>query len=185
MKTDLHSAPLGALDRSGTSPRLRFERNIAHPPEVVWQALTMPQRLAAWFPTTIEGTLEAGVSLRFAFPSGLAIPPMEGRVLAAEPPKLLEFQWGPDTVRFELHSEAAGTRLVLIVVLETLGKAARDGAGWHVCLEQLAASLDGQGTGRDTSARWREVHTGYVAAFGPEAALEGPPREWEDAYGEG
>jgi uncharacterized protein YndB with AHSA1/START domain len=185
VNTDLQSARLGALDRSGANPRLRYERRIGHPPEVVWQALSVPQRLGAWFPTTIEGALEIDAPLRFAFPSELAIPPMEGRVLAVEPPKLLELQWGPDTVRFELHAEATGTQLVLIVVLETLGKAARDGAGWHVCLEQLAASLDGEGTGGDTSTRWREVHPGYVASFGPEAAVEGPPQEWEDAYGEG
>jgi len=185
VKADLQSAPLGALDRNGPNPLLRYERRFAHPPESVWQALTVPQRLAAWFPTTIEGTLEAGAPLRFAFPDEIAIPPMEGRVLAVEAPRLLEFQWGPDTVRFALHGDVAGTRLVLTVALDTLGKAARDGAGWHVCLEQLAASLDGQSTGRDNAARWREVHGGYVASFGPEAASEGPPQEWEDAYGAG
>jgi hypothetical protein len=104
-------------------------------------------------------------------------------VLAVEPPILLEFERGPDTLRFELRAEGASTRLVLTALLEALSKAARDGAGWHVCLEQLSLGLDGSATDVDTSKRWRTVHPDSVESFGPSASVDGPPREWEDVYG--
>ena len=42
--------------RSDGRWRLRFTRALAHPPEKVWRAITEPEHLAQWFPTTIEGT---------------------------------------------------------------------------------------------------------------------------------
>jgi hypothetical protein len=55
-----------------------------------------------------------------------------------------------------------------------LGKAARDGAGWHECLERLAADLDGSPP-RPWGERWREVHPRYVTHLGPDASTIGPP----------
>ena len=55
------------------------------------------------------------------------------------------------------------------------GKAARDGAGWHTCLDALEAALRGAGAARDNMTRWSEVHAQYVEGFGPEAATVGPP----------
>ena len=69
----------------------------------------------------------------------------------------------------------AGTRLLLLDTLEALGKAARDGAGWHVCLDELEHALDGTGAGSSTSDQWRAVHPHYVDDFGPEAGAIGPP----------
>jgi uncharacterized protein YndB with AHSA1/START domain len=69
--------------------RLRFTRSLAHPQETVWRAITEPEHLAHWFPTTIEGDRAPGASLRFSFPGGEA-PPFEGEMLAYEPPSLME-----------------------------------------------------------------------------------------------
>jgi hypothetical protein len=59
------------------------------------------------------------------------------------------------------------------------GKAARDAAGWHECLDLLVSDLDGtppSAWGRT----WRRVHPVYVDKLGPEAATIGPPPGWED-----
>jgi hypothetical protein len=56
-----------------------------------------------------------------------------------------------------------------------VGKAARDGAGWHVCLDQLERDLAGTARIADERSRWTEVHARYVDALGPEAATIGPP----------
>ena len=56
------------------------------------------------------------------------------------------------------------------------GKAARDAAGWHVCLERLAARATA--TARDTPPgpdRWKECPRTYGERFGPEASAIGPP----------
>jgi uncharacterized protein YndB with AHSA1/START domain len=61
--------------------QLRFTRTLRHPPDKVWRAITEPEHLAQWFPTTIEGDRAAGAPLRFSFP-GDQWPPFE----SARPP---------------------------------------------------------------------------------------------------
>ncbi|HEV7528742.1 MAG TPA: SRPBCC family protein [Solirubrobacteraceae bacterium] len=163
----------GKLEQAGERWRLRFTRELAHPPEKVWRALTEHEHLQAWFPHTVVGEWTAGAPLRFQSKHG----DFEGEVLACQPPSLLEFRWGPDTIRLEVApaSGGDGCTLTLIDTLQELGKAARDGAGWHACLDALQDELDGRAPAADSSARWNAVHPGYVEAFGPEAATIGPP----------
>jgi uncharacterized protein YndB with AHSA1/START domain len=158
--------------------QLRFTRTLAHPQEVVWRAITEPEQLARWFPTTIEGERAAGASLRFSFPGGEA-PPFEGEMLAFEPPSLMELRWGPDIVRIELRPTGGGTELTLLDTLDERGKAARDGAGWHTCLDSLEAALSDDPDARDRMGAWQDVHEHYVESFGPEAATIGPPEGFE------
>jgi uncharacterized protein YndB with AHSA1/START domain len=153
---------------------LRFTRTLRHPPEKVWRAITEPEHLAHWFPTTIEGERAVGAHLWFGFPAGEA-PPFEGEMLAFEPPSVMELRWGPDIIRVELRPTDEGTVLTLLDTLEHRGKAARDGAGWHVCLDALGAHLDGDPDARGAKQAWSAVHSGYVESFGPEAATIGPP----------
>ncbi len=105
-------------------------------------------------------------------------------MIVCEPPKLLEFCWDDETLRFELDAHESGTRLDFTATFAEVGKASRDAAGWHVCLELLADSIDGKAPEAGPEGqRWREVHPHYVAAFGPEASVIGPPQEWQDEYG--
>jgi len=67
-----------------------------------------------------------------------------------------------------------GTLLTFTDTIARIGKAARDGAGWHVCLDALGARLDG-GPAPPSGERWREVHPGYVARLRADAPVEGPP----------
>jgi uncharacterized protein YndB with AHSA1/START domain len=153
---------------------LRYVRTLAHPPEKVWRALTERDHLAAWFPSTIEGEWRAGAPLRFAFEQP-DVPTMDGAVIACEPPKLLEYTWGDDTLRFELEPLGdASTRLTLVDTIVELGKAARDGAGWHVKLQELEHVIAGDSPpfGVDD---WREVNARYITELVPEASTIGPP----------
>ena len=161
--------------------QLRFTRALAHPPDKVWAAITEPEHLAHWFPTTIEGERVVGAPLRFSFPGG-QLPSFDGEMLAYEPPSVMEFRWGPDVVRLELREVEDGTVLTLLDTLDQRGKAARDGAGWHTCLDALERDLaDDPGDlaeasgARDEMNRWKDVHGHYVESFGAEAATIGPP----------
>jgi uncharacterized protein YndB with AHSA1/START domain len=154
--------------------QLRFTRILPHSQTKVWRAITEPEHLAKWFPSTVEGERAAGAPLRFSFP-GNPVPPIDGKMLAFEPESVMELQWGPDVVRIELRPVPRGTELTLLDTLDERGKAARDGAGWHTCLDALEAELSGEAQSRESLNRWAQVHPHYVEAFGPEGATIGPP----------
>ena len=166
----------GRLDRSGPRPRLVFTRALAHPPEKVWRALTRKEHLRAWFPDTVEGEFEPGGKLRFVSEEHDFA--FDGEVTAFEPPELLEIRWGTDLLRFELRAGGDGTVLTLTDTFDELGKAARDGAGWHECLDLLEIELAGAAPDFAPGRRWGEVHPRYVAEFGPDASTIGPPPGW-------
>jgi uncharacterized protein YndB with AHSA1/START domain len=161
----------GVLEQAGSRWRLRFTRHLAHPPDKVWRALTEPEHLAAWFPQRILGEWRVGAPLQFVSDFG----DFDGEVLACGPPRLLEFRWGTDTIRLEVAPDAQGSRLTLIDTIDALGKAARDAAGWHECLDNLEVNLGGTQPTWKPGERWQAVHPSYVEHFGPEAATIGPP----------
>jgi uncharacterized protein YndB with AHSA1/START domain len=155
------------LLNTSTRPVLRFERHLADPPATVWRALTSPDELKAWFPSTIEtDEWRVGASLRFTFDEH-TIEPLVGTVLEYDEPHRLAYTWGDETLRFELTAEPGGTLLVLTDELDR-PFAARNSAGWEVCLERLA----GRAVADDA---WKTRFDHYVAAFEPElGAQEGP-----------
>ena len=64
-------------------------------------------------------------------------------MLAYEPPSLMELRWG-DEVCASRWSRGAGTVLrSRPPSFDELGKVARDGAGWHACLDLLAREIAG------------------------------------------
>ena len=165
----------GTLEQLETGQRLRFARRLAHPPDKVWRAITEPEHLAAWFPDTIViKRWEVGAPLRFEH-APVAGGGFDGEVLAFDPPHSLEFRWGTDVIRIEVERDGNGTRLTLLDSLDALGKAARDGAGWHACLDQLEHHLDGTAPPDSPTEHWRGLHRRYVEEFGPAAATIGPP----------
>lgn len=166
---------LGELDPSG--PILRFVRVYDHRIEKVWAAVSRPEHQAVWFPQQILGVQEPGAPLRFV----TSVHPddgFDGTMIAYEPPRLLELWWGPSRLRIELTPLGDRTRLVLTEVLDDLGGGARNGAGWHECLDRLTAVIDGTVPER-WGQRWHEVHPAYVVAFGPEADVLKAPEGWD------
>jgi uncharacterized protein YndB with AHSA1/START domain len=155
------------LISTGDKPVLRFERFLPRPVEEVWRAVTDPTELRAWFPTRIEiDRWEAGASLTHHF-DGQPYPPLPGTVLECSAPRRLVFTWGEDTIGFELSGTDGGTTFV---PTEELGAAhaARNAAGWEVCLERLADGVVGE--------EWTPRFERYRATFEPLlGAQEGPP----------
>ena len=167
----------GELERCGDRWELRFTRELAHPAEKVWRAVTEPAHLDAWFPQRVVGEWRVGAPLKFESRDG-EFPAFDGEVLACEPPSLLEFRWGPDVIRFEVvpnAEPATGCTFRLSDVFGELGKAARDAAGWHTCIDFLEHHLSGTEEPWTSGERWSAVHPGYVERFGPGAATLGPP----------
>lgn len=177
----------GSLVMAGTEPAVRFERVLAMTPEEAWDALTDPDSLRGWFPCSISAQQwEVGGALTFSFP-GHAEFIMDGVILECDAPRVLAYLWGEETLRFELEpvaSDASGTRLVLTDELSA-PIAARNAAGWHVCLDRLAgksaAAATAAAAGPGGGDVWRRLFALYSSAFEPVLGpQEGPPAGFED-----
>ena len=90
----------------------------------------------------------------------------------------MELLWGTDRLRIELRPDGDGTVLTLVDTFAELGKAARDAAGWHECLDRLVSELNG-GQPAKWGEPWRGLYSSYTDRFGPEASTIGPPPGWE------
>ena len=169
---------LASLEEVAGRCRLRFVRHLHHPPEKVWRALTEPEHLAAWFPCDIEGERQPGASLKFVFRNNEG-PDIGGEMVRYEPYELLELTWGADVLRFELATEGDGCVLTFSDTFDELGKAARDAAGWEICLQLFGRDLRGEATGGGPNPGptpdWQSYRDRYVERFGPEAGTIGPP----------
>jgi uncharacterized protein YndB with AHSA1/START domain len=164
------------LTPAGTRWKLEFRRQFPHPPEQVWRAITEAEHLRAWFPARIEGERKEGARLTFVFEDAGDGPTLEGDVLTYDPPRVFEFTWSDEILRFELTAVDGGTQLDFRNTFDDLGKAARDGAGWHVCLERLEYELAGESPPWPSAeAHWREVNAECQRRLGPEASTVGPP----------
>lgn len=162
----------GTVDRVGTRAMIRFERELPDAPDVVWRAITDRGELKAWFPCdVIVDAWTAGAAIEFVFSEHDMT--LTGTVLEVDEPRLLAYTWGDDTLRFAVEpTPSGGTRLVLTDELGT-SEAARNAAGWEICLERLAGRSPAGGA-------WRPLFDHYVASFerdlGPQL---GPPPGFE------
>lgn len=153
-------------------PAVRFERTYDHPVERVWAAVSEPEGLARWFPSTVRIEPRAGGVIEFEGDPHME--PTSGTVLRYEPPHAFSFTWGGDELHFELAPEGdSGCTLTLINVLEARDTAARNAAGWTVCLAELDQSLTGaasSGPHGDLAEPWKPVYDAYVADGMPHGA---------------
>ena len=152
------------------TPTLVFERQLSHPVDRVWQAITERDELGHWFPSkVVVDELAAGAEMSFEFENMPLDAPstMAGRVTEFDPPRVFAFYWGEDHLRFELDPVDGGCALRLTVALGTLDKAARDAAGWHVCLDRLEQHLGAEGVGGEWRGYYDEYQRRGVPAGAP------------------
>ena len=167
--------------KDGENWTLILVRELRHSPEQVWQALTDPAHLREWAPFDADeslGTAGATVKLTTAGAPGPHI--TETKVVRADAPKLLEYNWGGNDVRWELEALGAGTRLTLWTSINrrfiSMGA-----AGWHICLDVLDHRLSGTPISRIVGpeamkfAGWQRLNAEYAQQFGVELP-NWPPR---------
>ena len=152
---------------------LVFVRDLRHPPELVWTALTDPEHLARWAPFEADRPLNAPGDATLTMIDGETRLPTTATVSRAEPPHLLEYSWGADTLRWELTPTETGTRLTLrhIVVEQGPEWLAKVAAGWHLCLVVADRLLAGEPVepirGQAAKAHgWDELAAAYAERLG-------------------
>ncbi|MEA2150106.1 MAG: hypothetical protein QOD69_1936 [Solirubrobacteraceae bacterium] len=152
----------GRLDTVDDRPALRFERRLSHPVERVWRAITEPEDLRHWFPGVPRFTLEKGAEFVVEGDTGGT-----GRILALDPPHVLDFTWNGDRLRFELAPDGDGCVLTFLHAFDDRDHAARDAAGWELCFDRLEAQLAGSPLDEHAALeRWPALHERYAEAFG-------------------
>ncbi|MFC5908944.1 SRPBCC family protein [Streptacidiphilus monticola] len=151
-------------------PAVRFSREYDNPVEQVWALVATPHGLAAWFPSPqVELDLKPGGTIRFS--GDPHMPESRGTVRAAEPGRLLAFTWGDDELRFELTELGPDqTRLQLVDLLESAQAAARNAAGWELCLRALDARASGAPAPERQPDAWLPLYRAYQAAGFPSGA---------------
>jgi uncharacterized protein YndB with AHSA1/START domain len=123
---------------------LVFVKDLRHPPERVWAALTEPEQLAQWAPYTADRDLAGTGDATLTMIDGDNLQDLPASVIRAEPPLLLEHTWGGDLLRWELTRTPAGTRLTLRHTLDDREWAPKVAAGWHLCLVVADRLLNGR-----------------------------------------
>jgi uncharacterized protein YndB with AHSA1/START domain len=164
-------AAAGATVRkNGEQWTLVLVRELSHPPASVWKALTDPEQLREWAPFDADRNLGSVGTARLTTVGAPAPHVSETQVTRADAPRLLEFNWGGQDIRWELESIARGTRLTLWHNIDrrfiSMGA-----AGWHICLDVLDRSLDGHPIGRIAGMDamkfdgWQRLNAEYAKQF--------------------
>lgn len=98
------------MDRSTETRSVVIEREIAHPAEKIWRALTQPHLIAEWL---LKTDFLPEVGRRSTFPADWGT--VECQVVEIEPDRVLSYSWASrgldSTVTWTLTPTATGTRL--------------------------------------------------------------------------
>lgn len=154
--------------KNGEKWTLILIRDLSHPPELVWQALTDPAQLRAWAPFDASGSLDVeGSPVQLTWTGTGQV--TEASVTRADAPRVLEFS----DIRWELQPSARGTRLTLWHSIDRRF-IAWGAAGWHICFDVLDRLLSGTPVGRIAgpdamkSSGWQTLVAEYSSQFAGE-----------------
>lgn len=160
--------------KEGDQWTLVLVRDLRHPPGKVWQALTDPAHLREWAPFDADRDLATVGPAKLTTVGAPAPHVTETTVNRAEAPRLLEFGWGGNDLRWELEPLGGGTRLTLWHNIER-GFISWGAAGWHICFDVLDRLLAGQPIGRIVGPEamqfsgWQRLTAEYAKQFGVES----------------
>src|ERR1700756_3153256 len=157
--------------KDGGNWTLVLVRELRHSPEKVWLALTDPTHLREWAPFEADVNLgTAGTTVKLTT-VGAPMPQVsETTVTRADAPKVLEYKWGGNDIRWELEALSGGTRLTLWHNIDrrfiSMGA-----AGWHICFDVLDRLLSGTALGRLVGGEamkfeWQRLNAEYAKQFG-------------------
>jgi len=134
---------LATIQIQQNSSIVKFNRPLSHSVDAVWAVLTENGKLQKWMNNLEIIDLRKNGKIHFNMNDGTDTY-MEVTITDYVEKEVLEFDWGKDTVRFELSPTSSGSMLVL---LESIGELTehtpKDLAGWHICLDLLSDLLNG------------------------------------------
>jgi uncharacterized protein YndB with AHSA1/START domain len=164
--------------KHGDDWTLVLVRELRHPPEKVWHALTDPAELREWAPFDTDRNLGSVGPMKLSTVGTPTPQVSESAVTRAEAPRLLEYNWGGNEMRWELEPLANGTRLTLWHNIDRRF-VSMGAAGWHICFDVLDRFLAGNPLGRIVASGamkfgWKRLNAEYAKQFGIEAPHHDP-----------
>ncbi|MGC4050558.1 MAG: SRPBCC family protein [Paludibaculum sp.] len=163
------------VEKDGDKWTLVLVRELRHAPEKVWRALTEPEHLREWAPFDADGSMAGAGSTVKLTTVGAPKPMVSDTVITrAEAPRLLEYSWGGQDIRWQLEPSSGGTRLTLWHNIDRRF-ISWGAAGWHLCFDVLDRLLAGQPIGRTVGPDalklegWQRLTGEYAKQFGVEA----------------
>ncbi|MFZ1134961.1 MAG: SRPBCC family protein [Candidatus Korobacteraceae bacterium] len=168
------------IEKDGDKWTLVLVRELRHPPEKVWQALTDSAHLREWAPFETDGNLgTVGSKVKLTTGAAPKAQVSETTVTRADAPEVLEYNWCDHDMRWELEPLVGGTRLTLWT---NIGRRfiAMGAAGWHICFDVLDHLLGGTPIGRIVGpdalkCGWQRLHAEYAKQFDIDAP-DWPPK---------
>ncbi|TCO28437.1 uncharacterized protein YndB with AHSA1/START domain [Kribbella steppae] len=145
---------------------LRMQRELRHPVEKVWRAITEPGQLAGWFPAAVELDLRLDGPITFTFEEDPGAPIDEqsrGVIRAYEPPRLIEYTWGDEVLRWELVPSADGCTLHLTATHDDRPGSASFTSGWIMCFDAMEKVLGGSAV---PAKDYAVLHEHFVKVYG-------------------
>jgi uncharacterized protein YndB with AHSA1/START domain len=168
------AASAATIQKDGDKWTLVLVRDLAHPPAKVWEAITDPAHLREWAPFDSDRSLGTVGTVKLTTVGAPTPLVSETQVKRADAPKLLEFNWGGQDIRWELEPQVGGgTRLTLWHNIDRRF-IAMGAAGWHICFDVMDRLLAGQPIGRMVGpatmgfSGWQRLHAEYAKQFGVE-----------------
>jgi len=162
------------VQKDGEKWTLVLVRELRHPPDKIWQALTDPAHLREWAPFDADGRLDnVGNTVKLTTVGAPGLHITETTVTRAEAPRMLEYTWGDHDMRWELEALGGVTRLTLWT---NIGRRfiSMGAAGWHICFDVLDRLLSGNPIGRIVGADarkfggWQRLSAEYARLFAME-----------------
>lgn len=162
------------VQKEGEKWTLVLVRDLAHPPAKVWKAITQPEHLREWAPFDSDRNLSTVGTAKLSTVGAPTQLVSETQVKRVDEPRLLEYSWGEQDLRWELEPLAGnGTRLTLWHNINR-NFISMGAAGWHICFDVMERHLAGQPIGRIVGADamkfdgWQRLHAEYAKQFGVE-----------------
>ncbi len=159
------------VQKDGEKWTLVLVRDLRHPPERVWTAITDPEHLREWAPFDSDRNLAAAGTAKLSTVGAPTPLVTEAQVKRADAPRVLEYNWGGQELRWELEPvSGGGTRLTLWHNIDrrfiSMGA-----AGWHICFDVLDRLLSGEPIGRIVGPEamkfdgWQRLNAEYTQQF--------------------
>jgi len=175
--------PAGGAEvrKDGEKWTLVLVRQLRQSPDKVWQAITEPAQLRKWAPFDADGNLGTVGNVVNLTTVGTPTPHVtQTTVTRADAPRVLEYNWGGQDIRWELDAADGGTRLTLWHNINR-NFISMGAAGWHICFDVLERNLAGQPMERIVGPEamkfggWQRLHAEYAKLFGTDTPNQPSP----------